>query len=886
MAWDVFLAYPQAERRQARFLYDALTSAGLRVCFDQEVLRAGDDWHVLLPRYVRSCRVVAALISVASEQAHFERSEILIAIAMARREGRRLVPIHLSPDVEAPYGTEQLHAINMFTADDVDDVAARIVDVAQLPTDVAEIPGTRVFCQRTPVPPRCFTGREDVLSDLGASAHLGTATVLTQTLHGMGGVGKTSLAAAAVEALSPQFDIVWWVRAEDPAILAVDLAELGSELGLPVLDEPAAVAEAVRNELQATNRSWLLVFDNAQDGRSIERWVPRRGNGSVLITSRSADFGDVDVLIDVDTFPPSVAEQFLRRRVGQRNPAAADEPLAPILERLDGLPLALEQAAAWVAQVPNRRFASFAELFDDASGDPFSDGSRPVGYDHTATTTWRVSLAAAAERAPFAERVMALLGYFAPEEVPCQWIRDMGDDDYFDRAGTIPITTALDELHLYSLVKISSNDRINVHRVIQTAARRNASVAAASAAVRVLKAQVSDDMGDPRNWAPVAAVEPHALAAVTHLQPVLSDQAAPLCDVLHAVAEYQRLSGAVYRSIDTSKVALDLALTYLGTQDPTSLRARGDVAGGYHAARMYANAIDWYEALVSDQSRILSADHPETLRSRHALACSQLDAGNLTVAIQMLEKVFARRRELLDPDHPDILHSRHYLGTAYGMTRNDAKATPMLETVLADRERVLGQYHPDTADTRNNLGGRYQNTGTPERAIPLFQANLEHCEREWPANHPFTLVSRNNLGRAYQQTGLLNLAIPLLETNLAERERLLGADHPQTLTSRDRLALAYHASGDVERSVSMLEANLADMERVLGPEHIETLASREKLGLAYRAAGDSERGNALIRATLTVRERNLGPDHPHTRRNRHNLEVADDRWLHGIWPSL
>ena len=106
-----------------------------------------------------------------------------------------------------------------------------------------------------------------------------------------------------------------------------------------------------------------------------------------------------------------------------------------MLERLDGLPLALEQAAALVARTPERRFARFVELYDDREGDPFPDGTRPAGYEHTATTTCTVSVTAANDEAPLAERALQVLSFLAPEPLPTQWLRDMGTSDFFDRVG-------------------------------------------------------------------------------------------------------------------------------------------------------------------------------------------------------------------------------------------------------------------------------------------------------------------------------------------------------------------------------------------------------------------------------------------------------------------
>ena len=163
--------------------YDALAALGLRVCFDREALQPGDDWHRPLPRWVQSSSIVVVLLSARSEEAHYQRSEVIAAIDQARRPATRLIPVRLSDDAFVPYGTEQSHAVDMFSAADAPALAARIAPL--VPARSAAPSG--VFCPRIPPVPRHFTGREELL----ASLRTDDAVVLTQTIQGLGGVGKT-----------------------------------------------------------------------------------------------------------------------------------------------------------------------------------------------------------------------------------------------------------------------------------------------------------------------------------------------------------------------------------------------------------------------------------------------------------------------------------------------------------------------------------------------------------------------------------------------------------------------------------------------------------------------------------------------------------------------
>ena len=423
-----------------------------------------------LPTHLRSSAVVVALLSSHTLEATFENAEVLMALDQVRREGARLVPVRLHAGAELPYGTQALHALDWFEEDRTSAAVDAIVDVVRNPSTVPALAGSQVWCGRVPTVPQVFAGRDALLEQLRTSTSGGGGTVLTQTVQGMGGVGKTTVAAALVEAQRHQLDVVWWVRAEQPAVLVADLAELAPKVGVSVEDDPAATAAGVREWLETTTRAWLVVFDNAPDEASIEPWRPRRGVGATVVTSRNRNMGRIGEVIPVGTFPPAVAEAFLRERAGRRNEAAAAEDLTEVLARLGGLPLALEQAAAWVERAPNRRFARYVALFDDASAEPFPDGTRPLGYDHTAATAWRVSIAAAATEAPCAPRVLAVLGFLAPDPLPCDWLRALARSaDGYLAANDDEVDEGLAALHDYSLVEIGTDDTVSVHRLVQAA---------------------------------------------------------------------------------------------------------------------------------------------------------------------------------------------------------------------------------------------------------------------------------------------------------------------------------------------------------------------------------------------------------------------------------
>ncbi|MCA1680235.1 MAG: TIR domain-containing protein, partial [Actinobacteria bacterium] len=119
------------------------------------------------------------------------------------------------------------------------------------PRVVRPEPGAAIFS--VPVGTRMFAGRQKMLERLGTGlADSGTVAVTqVHAIHGMGGVGKTQLAARYAREHRADYDVVWWVRAEQPQTLGRDLAQLAVRLGLVDevdFDEPGGIAAA---------REWL-----------------------------------------------------------------------------------------------------------------------------------------------------------------------------------------------------------------------------------------------------------------------------------------------------------------------------------------------------------------------------------------------------------------------------------------------------------------------------------------------------------------------------------------------------------------------------------------------------------------------------------------------------
>ncbi len=127
--WDVFLAHAGADKDSATELFGLLTG-DCQVFLDSESIRLGDDWDTTLARAQRRSRYTVVLVSSRTPAAYYERTEIAVAIKLARKGAHRVIPIYLD-DAEEPYGLELKHGMRLSDQLDLSGAAARLLDEVQ-----------------------------------------------------------------------------------------------------------------------------------------------------------------------------------------------------------------------------------------------------------------------------------------------------------------------------------------------------------------------------------------------------------------------------------------------------------------------------------------------------------------------------------------------------------------------------------------------------------------------------------------------------------------------------------------------------------------------------------------------------------------------------------
>jgi hypothetical protein len=642
---------------------------------------------------------------------------------------------------------------------------------------------------RLPQRPEFVFGRKDLLAELDARLTGrdvdGPGIV---ALCGLGGVGKTSAAAEYAHRHLAECGVVWQLPAEEPAALAAGLAELAGQLdgrGGPNADDPKARVHAAL----AGRDDWLLIFDNAHGPVDIDGLVPPAGGGRVLITSQYQHW-PADQKLDVPVLEQGTAARFLLSRTGagSREEAASAE----LASELGGLPLALEQAAAYM-RATGRTIPDYLGLFRDWRAELTARGD-PPGYDKRVTTTCVLAFAELT-RSGLASGLLRLLACCAPEDIPLRLLLQprpglaatFGPDVEPLLAPLLdsPVTCdeAVADLRRYSLISAPRDGFVSVHQLVQkiTADQLDPGVAAdwrraTAALIEAALPADAADADDPATWSAFAALLPHALTALP-----------PGSAGMDKVATFLRAFGNDLAALQLQQQIVAACDIDLGADHMRTLAARANLATLTGEVGDRAAARDQFAALVPALTRVLGAEHPRTLAAQASLVYWTGKSSEPAAARDQFAALLPELARKLGEESPAVLAVRANLAGSTGEAGDAAGARDQYATLLAIRERVSGDRHPATLTTRASLaywtGMAGDAAGARDQYATLVPIRAEVLGPE----HPRTLTARGYLAHWTGKAGDPAAARDQFAELVPVLTRVLGAEHPTTLQARASL---------------------------------------------------------------------------------------------------
>ncbi|MGW5029731.1 FxSxx-COOH system tetratricopeptide repeat protein [Streptomyces nigra] len=889
-AQHFFISYAGTDRAWAEWVGWHLEQAGHQVILDVWDWRTGDNLVQRMDEALKRADAVIALFSTSYFEDERWTTEEWTA-AVAHRD--RLIPLALEPlntndlpRVLAAKLRKNLHGLDESAAQTA---LHEAVNSGSRPTAPPPFPGTvpvatpistagqskprlpgssgqpQVWSVRRRNPD--FAGRETEIARLRESFVKGSKSV-PQVLHGMGGVGKSQLVLEYAHRFADQYDLVWWIDAEQPDEIPVRYTELADRLGIAKPDAGAeANARALLSHLDSRER-WLLILDNIEDPAQIEPWLAQ-GPGHTLITSRNPNWAGTARATPLNVFTRTDSLTYLQGRVGGMNDDQADILAAD----LGDLPLALAQAAGVIAH-GGMSLDLYQQLLATNTTQILEKGGAP-GYPAPVAATVTIAANRLAEHHPDAVALLHLVAVFGPEPIRNTWLETVRP-----RLATIPgnpddpmwLHEALSPLSRYGLARTESGS-FQIHRLTQAVLRDQTppdqAVAIRNDAVILLAAVNPGDPQLPDFWPDWAALTPHLIAR--HLAATEQPELRPtLLDATH----YLIRSGQTRTARDLTASAYSAWASNLGQDHPDTLTAAQFLGHATADLGEHAESRRIIEDALARRRRTLGDDHPHTLQSANDLASALHKLGEHAEARRMDEDTLTRRRRTLGDDHPDTLQSAHNLAVTLHNLGEHAESHRIIEDTYARRRRTLGDDHPHTLQSASALGADLHDVGEYAESRRVKEDTLARQRRTLGDDHPDTLQSAHNLAVTLHELGEYTESRRIIEDTLARQRRTLGDDHPDTLQSASTLGADLHDVGEYAESRRVKEDTLARQRRTLGDDHPDTLQSAHNLAVTLYELGEYTESRRIIEDALARRRRTLGDDHPDTLQSTYGLAIT------------
>jgi tetratricopeptide (TPR) repeat protein len=633
-----------------------------------------------------------------------------------------------------------------------------------------------------------FTARESTLEEV----HKKLLSSKRVALSGMRGVGKTRTAVEYVYRHREHYLAILWARAETRDTLTGDFAAIARLLDLPQKDEKdqSIIVAAVKSWLEANN-NWLLVLDNVDDLALVRDFVPLTHPGRLLLTTTAQASGQVAEKIKVEEMTEDEGALLLLRRAKVITSQAPFSDASPadqknarqLAEQLGGLPLALDQAGAYIEET-FLTLAQYLELYKKEGTRLLKERGEFSGDHPSVFLTFSLAFVELAKRDSTAADLVRLCAFLAPDAIPeeifAKGSTDLGEEFKKRVANPLDFAETVKQAAKFSLINRDAQDRsLDIHRLVQEVLKGEMSVEQrriwAESAVRTVNATLPEI--DFRNWPDCERLLPH-IQICRLLIDEFSFEFREAGHLLYQTAHYLTERGQYGGIEPIYQRALTICEKAYGPQDSAVAKILNDLALLYRRLERYAEAEPLYKRSVEIYEKALGPDHPYVATCLDNLARLYDIQGRYAEAELLNKRSQAIFEKALKPDHPDVANNVNNLAMLYHHQGRYAEAEPLYQRALEIRRKELGPNHPTVATSLNNLATNYHDQERYDEAEKFYKQALTIYEKALGPDHPYIAVSLGSYAALLRKIGRNAEAEPLEARVLAIRAKQQAQENP------------------------------------------------------------------------------------------------------------
>ncbi len=609
-----------------------------------------------------------------------------------------------------------------------------------------------------------FLGREDLLRQLynNFTDSPGTTPVIPQAIYGLGGMGKTQVVLEYAYRYAHLYQAIFWARADSPTTLQADFLLIAETLHLPESKErnQERTITAVKSWLQ-THAQWLLILDNIEEFEVIDTFIPTFHAGHILISTRAQSVGTNIHGILLEKMTLEEGALFLLKRAKLLPPHASLQKAsrtqrceAEQLSRLmDGLPLALDQAGAYIEET-GCSIADYLQIYADRQMELLSRrGANHFGHTHPVSTTFFLIIEKLEQQSSSAIELLQACAFLHPDAIPEEIFTESTHEFSSQLNTTVSDILLLNEavklLRRFSLLYRYADTKVfRIHRIVQTIFKSTLDESEqrgwGERIVRVID-NVFPDVEENVSILPVCQrlfLQVQVCTSLIRRWNISTPEAERL---LYKAANYAWMRRVqCEQTVSILHQLLELRAHLRGPEHPDVAECYNNFAVLYHYYGKYAEAESFHKRALALREKAFGPEHPEVAESLRNLARLYIDQSKWELAEALEQRAFTISQKAFGPEHLNVIKSLTQRAIVYREQKRYLEAEQILQHALLLLEKNYETKSLLIALNYYELAKTYTQQERYDESELLFKKALDIYERALGDDHPFVAVVTKN----------------------------------------------------------------------------------------------------------------------------------------------
>lgn len=770
-----------------------------------------------------------------------------------------------------------------------------------------------------------FVGRETTLQEIEQklnSTNLSELTLTATTLFGMGGVGKTRIVCEYEKKHKDKYSSgIYFIRAFSKENVQAEIFRFAIEKKLineQNDNDHTDIMRMVKNWMNEKD-NWLFILDNVEHYEHImellvfDEDVISNGKRHFLITTRKKDLPFNNKMF-IGIFNENEARKIFCTRVKGQEP---DEYASDIAKALGYLPLALEQATAYIVKQKTTYQQYLEELQNDGVLEKLKQGNHEDGT-LAVGATYNISLRMLEREA--SKQLLNLCSFFAPDDICCEWFVDASNElpDLLQKTVSDKSTYygIIDELTEYSLVNFYDEGKLSIHRLVQEVIRNSIRQEQAkwrNYCINILHKYYDTDFSTTESRTRFNSLFPHIESVVNGINSRRATVEASelyfflgfgfsevgnyskslkwykkdlaynvkMLDKEHPyIATIYNNIADIYRNIGNYSRALKWyhrarVIDEKGKEYSDTAATYSNIAEVYRMKNDYPEALEWLTKALTIHEKKLRKKHPEIATIYNNFGNVYQDQDDYTKALKWYRKALRIDEKASGGTPLEIASTYNNIAEVYRRQGNYQEALIWLDKALKIDEKVLGKKHLETAMTYSNKAMIYYAQDDYPKALELHNKALTIRKQKLDEVHPDIAVTYNNIAEVYRMKGEYPEALELYDKALVIEKKVFGQKHRNTAMTYNNKAQVYYNQGDYPQALKLFYKAMIIKEKKLGKKHSEIAVMYNNIATVYYSQGDySQAFKWFHKALAIIQEKKLGKKHPATIMTYNNIAMT------------